>query len=261
MLRTNSLKPVSRLNLAEQVALQLADSISAGTWKPGDKLPSELQLCETLHIGRSTLREAMRSLAFTGLLRMRPGEGTYVSHDPSKFLDRVVSSGLLRTDKDISDLCETRMTLETELAALSAERATNRDLEKLDRLAAEMQRDIDFPTQDLVELDLQFHLMIAESSKNQVLSGLLRTIRALLQEWIVRSQHTVVSRQLAIAGHSEVLEALKQRQPERAREAMRGHLQKSFVLLHHVHEVEEKRRDEAFAPGVPAEETVLEPHR
>ena len=72
------LKPVSRVTLSEQVASQIAEQIAHGRWQPGDRLPSETELCATLKIGRSTLREALKSLAFVGLVQMRPGEGTYV---------------------------------------------------------------------------------------------------------------------------------------------------------------------------------------
>jgi DNA-binding FadR family transcriptional regulator len=71
-----NLKPVSRVTLGEQVAAQLAEQISGGRWRPGDRLPSESELCAALRIGRSTLREALKSLAFVGLVQMRPGEGT-----------------------------------------------------------------------------------------------------------------------------------------------------------------------------------------
>ena len=246
-----SLKPISRLGLAEQVAGQLCDMISTGKWKAGDKLPSESDLCTTLNIGRSTLREAMRSLAFTGLLRTRPGEGTYVSDDHSRFMERVVSSGLLRTNEQIADLCEARMTLETELAALAAERATSADIENMSRLV-EIQRDVKLSKQDFAELDLQLHMAIAESSKNAVLGQLLRTIRGLLQEYIVKSQRMPAARDLAISGHAAILEAIRRRQPEMARQAMRNHLQGSGTLVHRITKSMNKIGAAAQEAGGPA---------
>jgi len=118
-----TLKAVSRVTLGEQVAAQLADQITEGRWRPGDKLPSESELCATLHIGRSTLREALKSLAFIGLVQMRPGEGTYVLDGTQLLVDRIRTRGLLKSEKDLQDVGEARMILETELAALAAERA------------------------------------------------------------------------------------------------------------------------------------------
>ena len=67
-----NLKPIKRVTIGEQVALQLAGMISDGRWVAGQKLPSESALCQALSIGRSTLREALKSLAFIGMVRMRP---------------------------------------------------------------------------------------------------------------------------------------------------------------------------------------------
>ena len=62
------LKPVSRVTLGEQVAAQLSDQIAEGRWKPGEKLPSEAELCFALNIGRSTLREALKKMGRADLI-------------------------------------------------------------------------------------------------------------------------------------------------------------------------------------------------
>src|SRR6202046_5868726 len=127
----STLKPVSRVTLAEQVADQLSDQIAEGRWKPGEKLPTEAELCGALHIGRSTLREALKSLAFVGLVQMRHGEGTFVAQGTDHLLDRILAKGLIRSEKAVADVCETRLILETELAALSAERIMDSELAAL----------------------------------------------------------------------------------------------------------------------------------
>ncbi|MBV9442966.1 MAG: FadR family transcriptional regulator, partial [Acidobacteriaceae bacterium] len=107
--------------MGEQVAMQIAAMIADGRWKPGEKLPPEAELCRAVNVGRSTLREALKSLAFIGMVRMRAGDGTYVTEPPRGILDRMLAKGLLKTEKDLADVCETRMIIETELAGLAAE--------------------------------------------------------------------------------------------------------------------------------------------
>src|ERR1700761_4666766 len=104
-----ALKAVSRVTLGEQVALQLADLISEAHWAPGTKLPSETSLCKSLNVGRSTLREALKSLAFIGMLQMRPGDGTYVAEGYGRVIDPIAAKGLLKTEQDLTDVCETRV--------------------------------------------------------------------------------------------------------------------------------------------------------
>ena len=82
------LKPVSRTTLSEQVAKQLASEIESGRWKPGEKLPSEADLCRVFNVGRSSLREALKSLSFIGLISIRAGGGSYVADERSKYIDR-----------------------------------------------------------------------------------------------------------------------------------------------------------------------------
>jgi len=81
----NGLDPLPRATLSEQVAKQLAARITAGDWQPGEKLPSEAELCKAFHVGRSSLREALTSLAFIGLIRVRAGGGSYVAEQPSAY--------------------------------------------------------------------------------------------------------------------------------------------------------------------------------
>src|SRR5512132_3634253 len=99
----SNLKPVSRVTLGEQVAAQLADQIAEGRWQVGEKLPSESELCATLGIGRSTLREALKSLAFVGMIRMRPGEGTYVTGGSSYLADRALARAVT-TEKQLEEV-------------------------------------------------------------------------------------------------------------------------------------------------------------
>ena len=105
----DSLRPVTRQTLGHQVATQLASMVTGGKWRPGDRLPPEVELCKILHIGRSTLREALKSLAFVGLVQMRHGEGTFVAVESDHLLDRILAKGLIRSEKTIADVCEAQM--------------------------------------------------------------------------------------------------------------------------------------------------------
>src|SRR5215475_5219312 len=86
---THSLKRISRptRTIAQEIAGQLIRSVVDGHFKPGDKLPSESELCESFNIGRNALREALKALSLIGLIREERGRGTYV-RDRSEFLVR-----------------------------------------------------------------------------------------------------------------------------------------------------------------------------
>jgi GntR family transcriptional repressor for pyruvate dehydrogenase complex len=236
------LKPVSRTTLSEQVALQLAAEVSAKRWQPGEKLPSEAELCRAFNVGRSTLREALKSLAFVGIIRMRAGGGSYVAERPSKYVNRpLLARDILSTEKDVNDLSEARLILETELTALCARRATRRDLATLQELSRKMKlaKDKEKDRGKFQQLDLEFHLSLAASSKNEVLAELLGHIRGALQELIRKSLLQPNGMNLACNQHDKILEALRQRNPTAARKAIRSHLssfQRGYKVLLRKHE-------------------------
>lgn len=228
------LKIVQRVTLGEQVALQVAGMISDGRWAPGEKLPTESDLCGALGVGRSTLREALKSLAFIGLVRMRAGDGTYVAETRVGLLDRILAKGLLKTEKSLMDVCETRTVLETELAAFAAERATPEDMASLKGLLDRGTQTINSDLTAYSSIDLEFHLAVANCSHNQVLWLLLMDIRDLLAEWIAKSQELPGLVANAHEQHARIFKAITERDPAAARREMRAHLetfQRAYSLL------------------------------
>jgi len=228
------LKPVKRVTIGEQVALQLAGMISDGRWVAGQKLPSENALCQALSIGRSTLREALTSLAFIGMVRMRAGDGTYVAEKLPSLLDLILARGILKTEKDLAEVCETRLVLETELAAMAAERAMPGDLNALRDLLDQSRRSVEGKGKPFIELDLDFHLAIATAARNDVLKHLIVDIRGVLIEWIMKSQELPGLRENALRQHERIFESIVNRNPIKARESMEEHLsafQRAYTLL------------------------------
>lgn len=221
-----TLKPVTRTTLSEQVAVQLAKELESKRWKPGERLPSEAELCEVFNVGRSTLREALKSLSFIGMIQMRAGGGSFVADHRSKYMEGtlLLAKGVLNTEEDVNDLCEVRMLIETEVAGLCAQRATEQDFKALERIVREMKISISEGGENFGDLDLSFHIAISAACKNKVLAELLKHIQEGLQELIDKSLHLSAGMELAYRQHRALLDGLKQRNPALARRAMRTHL-------------------------------------
>ena len=117
--------------LPERAADKIIDMIMGNAMKPGDRLPTELELIQYLNVGRSTVREAIKLLVSQNIIEVRRGNGTFVKEqtgvmdDPLgfRFVQDKLKLGL--------DLCEIRFMIEPAIAALAAERATKKDLEQL----------------------------------------------------------------------------------------------------------------------------------
>lgn len=246
----SGLKAVARITLAEQVALQVAEMIADRRWKPGDRLPPETELCAALNVGRSTLREALKSLAFAGMVRMRAGDGTYVAEPSRGLLDRILAKGLLKTENDLADVCETRIVLETQLAGFAAERVTPDGLTRLEGLIEEGRRRLSSSDRSYIDADLDFHLAVADCSGNRLLPRLLADIRGLLVEWIAKSQELPGVPENAQEQHQRIFKSIADRNPDAARKEMQAHLEtfeRAYKLLGRM-----------SGPGVSEREKVLD---
>jgi GntR family transcriptional regulator, transcriptional repressor for pyruvate dehydrogenase complex len=218
------LRPVdrSRESLTAEIARRLLDYLLSGKLKPGERIPSERKLSEALGVGRSVVREALKSLTVLGLIDVRPGDGTFLKRTDSELLPQVIEWGLLLGAKRITDLVEARHHLEVVLAGLAAERRTESDLEELQRFVARMERTND--PEECVAADVAFHLGIARSAGNQSLLQVMRGIRGLLQVWIRRVMQSPDSVEPTRAEHGAVFEAISRRDPDGARSAMEAHM-------------------------------------
>lgn len=221
----SGLDPLPRATLSEQVAKQLAARITAGDWQPGEKLPSEAEMCKAFHVGRSSLREALTSLAFIGLIRVRAGGGSYVADQPSAYFTSAwLNSGTLNNEIALAEFIEARLFLEVELAALCAERITQEELDELALVVEKMKQASD-NANEFWKLDLSFHLALGMAAKNEVLNNILKGVREQMKDLITKSLLVREGMEQAVVQHSKLLEALRQHNPSKAREAMRNHLQ------------------------------------
>jgi GntR family transcriptional repressor for pyruvate dehydrogenase complex len=220
-------EPVESKTLAEAVAEQLMAMIARGQLKPGDRLPTEPKLMEQFNVGRSTLREAVKSLVVAGLLETRRSSGTFVSESYADFLSRRLNWDMVFSKQDLRHIIEIRCALEEQAAALAAERATAAEKEKLAQLV-EAIRDMSMGPEKAIEYDIAFHMAVAEASHNPMLFNLVLNIRQLLHGYIksgyTRRGYTNQAEADEIADlHRPIVDAIRAGRPYEAKKAMHAH--------------------------------------
>jgi GntR family transcriptional repressor for pyruvate dehydrogenase complex len=197
--------------------------IVSGDLKPGDRLPPEKELSDSLGLSRSSLREAVKALELIRVLDVRRGDGTYVTTlDPSLLLEAVSFVVELHQDSSFLEMFEVRRILEPAASALAAERLDVATLAALHGMVDEV--DESTGVEDLVAHDLQFHARIVAASGNAYLATLLdalgnRTARARI--WRGLTEERSVTRTLA--EHRAIVDALERRDAE---------LVRSLVVVH-----------------------------
>jgi GntR family transcriptional repressor for pyruvate dehydrogenase complex len=228
----SKIKPITRTSISDEIVDQIMSLIAKGDLKPGQRLPSERELCKNFGAGRSSLREALRCLCIVGVLNARVGEGTSVAPDGGKFLGKIIEWRVVTEQHDIEDLMEVRIALEGVTAANAALRGSEKDLLKLQDLLTKMDAALK-DEKRFAARDLEFHVTLAEASENFLIVDLVSMIRGQLEKALSRVLLLPNARPLSLKEHVSVVNAIRRRDPEAAREAMQSHLDAALKRYHH----------------------------
>lgn len=211
----------NRKLLPEQAADSIVNIIVNGEFSKGDQLPNEFQLAQQLNVGRGTVREAMKILVSRNVVEIRRGTGTFVADKPGVVEDPLGLTFINDKDKLAYDLCELRLILEPAIAAMAAERATDSDIRKIEEACEAVEKKITEGEVYIME-DVAFHECIAKSSKNVVVPNVIPVIQSSVELFILYTDAKLTAQ--TIHTHHEVMQAIKDRNPEKARQAMVEHL-------------------------------------
>ena len=234
------LRPVTRNSVSDQVIAQMKENIENGIWKPEERLPGELQLCEIFGTSRVTVRNALQKLSGEGLIETRVGDGSYVrKYSLSDAMARMNIPGSL-TEQEFLELLEFRCVMEGPLCELAVRRMTAEDLNRLcqsyDIMAASSQDEEAFAA-----ADVSFHTTLASCCGNQILQSAYRMICTNLS----RVMQDIVHRRGKASGlkyHKAILDAAKAHDAQGARAAMEQHMREM---------AEEYKAEEFTAPPSP----------
>lgn len=217
------IRPVSRATLPQEIVKALTDLIMKGVWKPGDLIPSEKELAIRFQVGRSTIREAVKSLVVLGVLEARAGEGSFVRAPTSELLSGAFRWGVLLSERNLDDFVDVRVLIEVECARRAAERRTASLLEQLESSVEEMaahQTDHD----TFRESDTKFHMAIATAAWNPIFETIGSTIQSIVRIWYPKTYFIPETKGLTIAEHRAIADAIAAGDAGEAAVAMRGHL-------------------------------------
>ena len=217
------LERVSRQRLTQVVAENLLASIESDQTNPGDKLPSERELMKMLHVGRSTVREALHGLALAGVLEIHHGQGYFVAsraRPAPHALELALRRGVT------AELMEARVLVEVAMAGLAAERATAEDIADLARIMGSYERAVQTGA-STVRLATRLHQGILAACHNSVLIGFVRTYMPQVLERgdELEREGGPESALEEYKEHAGLFEAVRERQTDVARQRMRAHLE------------------------------------
>lgn len=198
-------------------------------YQPGDQLPGEISFSEQLGISRSTLREALAALENQHYIEIIKGKGSFVI-DRSSALDQDDILGLARTNVPLKDLLEVRYLMEPLIASLAARNATAQNIAELEKTAAAVEAAIQ-SNENRESAEIAFHSAIAKATQNNFLCLLIPIISTAVIETVAAALGDQRIADSTLFDHRNIVNFIKQQQPEAAEAAMRVHLANAIAML------------------------------
>jgi GntR family transcriptional regulator, transcriptional repressor for pyruvate dehydrogenase complex len=218
------LRAIKKTRIHEEVVTQIHQLIREGRLKAGDQLPSERELSETFQVSRTSVREALRALETKGLIISRTGMGNFVADLPVESLVAPLAKLLIEEKNALAEIFELRKLIEPHIASLAAERATPREIERMKRLLDKQKDQVDGGATG-VDADTEFHFAIGQATQNHAIEKLVSGLLDVLSHSREESLQTLARRQASIDSHLAIVAAIEKHDQEKAREAMRCHIE------------------------------------
>lgn len=205
--------PIAKRSLADEVADQLRKQITAGKFKVGEQLPTEPELMKLFGVGRSSVREAIRILANSGLLKVQQGLGTFVQNHAG--ITEPLQQRLKRAEA--GDLDEVRKLLEMQIVKKAAQNHTEKQIRHIKQMLDKRNKAaFTGPLEETVQADIEFHMSIAEAAGNPILADLYQSLAIQLKNWNLKAYADLKIYQESVESHIELYRHIKAHDGEAA---------------------------------------------
>lgn len=209
-----------KIMISDKIADQIIQSIETGTWEPGDRIPSEQQLCQMYGASRVSIRSALQKLTGQGLVKTIKGKGTFVNKIPTEQTQNDIFEFSITNKSDRINLFEFRKIIEVESAYIAALRADAATIQALNDSVSQMRNAV--TNEDMAKYDAEFHRLIAEATCNPFIIKLYYLLKdAYIQMF---SQNVSLLGALGAHAHSKIITAIEMRNGNLAKKYMMEHL-------------------------------------
>ena len=230
-MRTINFNPVSSKKLYIQIYNQILSEIELGTFREGDKLPTERELCDLFNVSRAPVRQALSALELNGVIISRQGEGVYVKNN--KVLTGNFQTAFFLKTISPEDIVEARMSIEPLIIEFAALRATNEDIKALQKTIIKMEEETKAGVY-VPETDETLHKQIAEASHNDLFIKFMSAISNAMKQqemWHFIRDRTVTRpdyRDINFQEHQSLIKAIENHNAKEAVELMTSHMENLY---------------------------------
>jgi GntR family transcriptional repressor for pyruvate dehydrogenase complex len=225
--------PVKKKNLYQEIANQIINMINEGVWKPGDKIPGEIELSKSFEISRNSIRESIKALELVGILSSKTGVGTFVSDYAVINMNNMKLSTLIKTESSMIELMETRLIIEPALVSKAVKNATEEDIKILEDIIKKSTKAYKEKNYTF-DMGFEFHRYIFSMANNDILNNLLESIT----ENLIAFRSKIFFKHLSeyilteeLNEHTKLLSLIRKGDSVAAKDMMFNHIEKSLNIL------------------------------
>ena len=224
------MKQKNGMPLAQAASEDIIEMIRSNHMKPGDRLENEYELAKKLNVGRSTVREAVKSLETRNILTIKRGAGTFISKNEGVAVDPLGISLMGKDEEMALELLDVRMLLEPESAALAAIHANKNEVAEISRQNRKV----------IGMIRKGLHQLIAEATRNRIIAKLVPIIQQSVGLTVEMTSKRLS--ETTVSFHEQIVEAITRGDASGARSAMIAHISENRIYI--IKEIERKRRFE-----------------
>ncbi len=213
--------------LSQKVADDIKKMIIEKDYRPGDKLPNELEMSRLINVSRSTIREAIKILVSTSILEVRRGKGTFVSETPGLSSDPL-GMDFVEEENVLEHFFEMRLIIEPEMVRLAVLRGGEEDFKDIHMAYEAVEKAIASGGNHSLA-DIEFHNLIAKASGNPIMERIIPVINNGIQGGYAKTKDQPESAEVVRNHHRKIMDAIDKRDPDAAFEAMKEHIEYGYL--------------------------------
>lgn len=217
--------PITSRRSFEDIAETIRKTIVEGSFDPGARLPSEKELASQFQVGRQAVREGLRILEATGLVKVKKGNtgGIFVSDLSTENVTTSISNMIRLRNVSLKDLTDVRIELEKIVLVYALARITEDDLNALEDSLLRAEKRLARGERSTRE-NVEFHLILSRATQNEMFHILMESVMKVVSEFLMKLKPTPAQSRRVLEDHRTLLKLIRKRDRRRCVEQMEKHL-------------------------------------
>lgn len=231
MTQKSFLKDISTKSVVQQIVDNITNAIIHGELKPGDKIPTENELCASMGVGRNSVREAIKILVAYGAVTIKRAEGTFVKQEYDNKMLYPVLYGIILQEDSANQIVELRKIIDVGILQLAIDKLEPVSLQKAEQALAELEQIVqaeNIGAEEIFEADVKFHTVLVDISENSLLEGICFYVDQITKKSRLKAIDKFLNEKATesfLLKHREIIRILREKDKSKINEVVEHHYQ------------------------------------